>query len=39
VKPDTAVQIVFRPFEIKTIRFDKDGTWKEVRMIGEEPGG
>jgi alpha-mannosidase len=38
VKPDIAVQIFFRPFEIKTIRFEKDGTWKVVRMIGEEPG-
>jgi alpha-mannosidase len=37
--PDIAAQIVFRPFEIKTIRFEKGGTWKEVTMIGEEPGG
>jgi alpha-mannosidase len=26
----------FRPFEIKTLRVERDGTWRPVRMIGED---
>ena len=29
------VSLAFRPFEIKTLRFGKDGGWSEVRMIEE----
>jgi alpha-mannosidase len=34
--PAVAVRLIFRPFEIKTIRFERDGTWNEVAMIEEE---
>ena len=27
----------FAPFEIKTVRIEKDGAWREVRLIEEEP--
>ena len=30
------VPLSFAPFEIKTLRFDKDGRWRAVRMIEEE---
>jgi len=26
----------FKPFEIKTLRVEKDGTWRAVRMIEED---
>jgi len=26
----------FRPFEIKTLRVERDGTWRPVRMVGED---
>ena len=29
------VPLVFGPFEIKTLRFDRDGTWSEVRLVEE----
>ena len=38
VDPSVSVALVFRPFEIRTIRFGRDGTWSEVTMIGEEEG-
>jgi alpha-mannosidase len=34
--PTISVRLTFRPFEIKTIRFERDGTWNEVTMIEEE---
>ena len=30
------VPLSFSPFEIKTLRFDKDGRWRSVQMIEEE---
>ncbi len=35
-RPAISVPLAFTPFEIKTLRFEKDGTWKEVRLIEEE---
>jgi alpha-mannosidase len=35
---DGEVRLTFRPYEIKTIRFERDGTWNEVAMIEEEAG-
>jgi alpha-mannosidase len=26
----------FKPFEIKTLRVERNGTWRAVRMIGED---
>ena len=34
--PSVSVRLAFRPYQIKTIRFERDGTWNEVRMIEEE---
>ena len=39
VQPVVSVRLTFRPYEIKTIRFERDGTWNEVTMIEEEGGG
>jgi alpha-mannosidase len=36
--PSVSVRLRFRPYQIKTIRFERDGTWNEVPMIEEEPG-
>ncbi len=36
VQPVVSVRLTFRPYEIKTIRFERDGTWNEVTMIEEE---
>jgi hypothetical protein len=36
MQPTISVRLTFRPFEIKTIRFERDGTWNEVTMIEEE---
>ena len=33
--PEVYVPLTFAPFEIKTLRVEKDGTWREVRMIEE----
>jgi alpha-mannosidase len=33
--PEISVKLAFRPFEIKTIRFEKSGRWREVRLIEE----
>ncbi len=33
--PKISVKLAFRPFEIKTIRFEKSGRWREVRLIEE----
>jgi alpha-mannosidase len=30
------IPLSFAPFEIKTLRFDRDGTWSEVRLIEED---
>jgi alpha-mannosidase len=30
-----AIPLAFTPFEIKTLRFEKDGTWRAVRLIEE----
>jgi len=32
-----AIPLSFAPFEIKTLRFERDGTWREVGLIEEEP--
>ena len=34
--PEVHVPLSFQPFEIKTLRVEKDGTWSAVRMIGED---
>ena len=36
--PTVSARLTFRPYEIKTIRFERDGTWNEVTMIEEEVG-
>jgi alpha-mannosidase len=33
--PEVHVPLVFRPFEIKTLRVERDGTWREVPLIEE----
>jgi alpha-mannosidase len=33
--PHVRVQVVFRPFEIKTIRLEESGRWREVGLISE----
>jgi alpha-mannosidase len=33
--PQVLVPLSFQPFEIKTLRVGRDGTWSEVRMIEE----
>jgi alpha-mannosidase len=33
--PRIRLQLTFRPFEIKTIRLEKSGSWREVRLISE----
>jgi alpha-mannosidase len=38
VNPPVSVRLTFKPFEIKTIRFERDGTWNEVTMIEEQLG-
>jgi alpha-mannosidase len=35
-RPAISVPLTFKSFEIKTLRFEKDGTWKEVSLIEEE---
>jgi len=30
------IPLTFKPFEIKTVRVEKDGHWSEVRMIEED---
>ncbi|MCX6150938.1 MAG: hypothetical protein NTX22_10465 [Ignavibacteriales bacterium] len=35
-KPKLKFHLNFEPFEIKTIRLEKDGRWKEVNLITEE---
>lgn len=35
--PEVHVPLFLKPFEIKTIRVERDGTWQRVRMIEEEP--
>ena len=30
------IRLAFKPFEIKTVRVERDGTWREVRMIEED---
>ncbi len=34
--PEASIPLVFAPFEIKTLRLEKDGTWRAVRMIEED---
>ena len=34
--PAVTVRLTFRAYEIKTIRFERDGSWNEVTMIEEE---
>jgi alpha-mannosidase len=36
--PVTSIRLTFRPFQIKTIRFERDGSRNEVRMIEEDAG-
>jgi alpha-mannosidase len=35
-RPAISMALAFNPFEIKTIRCERDGTWKEVKLIEEE---
>ena len=35
--PAVPVRLTFRPYQIRTVRFERDGTWNEVTMIEEEP--
>jgi len=35
--PQVHVPVAFAPFEIKTLRVERDGAWREVRLIEEEP--
>jgi hypothetical protein len=30
------IRLDFRPFEIKTLRVERDGTWREVRLVEED---
>ncbi len=34
--PKVRVPLSFQPFEIKTLRVERDGTWRAVRMIEED---
>ena len=34
--PPVRVPLSFQPFEIKTLRVEKDGTWRAVRLIEED---
>jgi alpha-mannosidase len=36
--PRVHVPLSFAPFEIKTLRVDRDGHWNPVRLIEEDPG-
>jgi alpha-mannosidase len=33
--PKISVKLAFRPYEIKTVRLEKSGRWREVRLIEE----
>jgi alpha-mannosidase len=33
--PRVSIRLVFRPFEIKTVRLEKSGRWREVGLISE----
>jgi alpha-mannosidase len=33
--PAVSIELMFEPFEIKTIRLEREGTWREVEMIEE----
>ncbi|MGA2361858.1 MAG: glycoside hydrolase family 38 C-terminal domain-containing protein [Candidatus Aminicenantales bacterium] len=35
ILPRVQIPLAFKPFEIKTVRVEKDGRWSEVRMIEE----
>jgi alpha-mannosidase len=35
LSPSVAAELVFKPYEIKTLRFERDGSWKEVELIEE----
>jgi alpha-mannosidase len=35
--PAVHVPLVFKAFEIKTLRVEKDGSWRPVRLIEEDP--
>jgi alpha-mannosidase len=34
--PEAQIRLSFQPFEIKTLRVERDGAWRPVRMIGED---
>jgi hypothetical protein len=36
LSPSVSARLKFRPYEIKTIRFERDGSWREVAMIEEQ---
>jgi alpha-mannosidase len=36
-QPAVEVSLSFAPFEIKTLRVERDGRWRAVRLIEEEP--
>jgi hypothetical protein len=35
--PKVFVPLFLKPFEIKTIRVERDGAWRSVRLIEEQP--
>jgi alpha-mannosidase len=37
VRRETHVPLMFAPFEIKTVRIEKDGTFREVALVEETP--
>ncbi len=34
-RPSMTLSLAFKPFEIKTVRIEKSGTWREVHLIDE----
>jgi len=34
--PEVRAKLRFRPFELKTLRFEREGTWREVPLISEK---
>jgi alpha-mannosidase len=35
LNPSVVARLAFRPYEVKTLRFERDGSWREVAMIEE----
>jgi alpha-mannosidase len=34
--PEISIKLLFRPFEIKTVRIEKSGRWRKVHLIEEK---